>query len=260
MQICHFQCSCLGTQRVLTLLLLPPGETLAKQHCEGGSSAAGQSSLLTFPMVFFFPESKWAKVQGADRYQACIQVRLMCNKCLWVETCPGACNKPWEGERWGERWCGACRNASFYALTEKTNHMDRPCEWPAELTENRRTSHLKVPLEIGRKVVHEQHEVCETKPLKKRLSAGHLLSPAFHYEKGQDKRKGKEGKSTEYFLLYHRSPGAELVTNFIMCKKELLTFLDCLSPRFPGRTPIISKSIKSPVTSAGRLESKPRRQ
>lgn len=61
----------------------------------------------------------------------------MCNKCLWVETCPGACNKPWEGERWGERWCGACCNASFYALTEKNNHMDRPFEWPAELIDRK---------------------------------------------------------------------------------------------------------------------------
>lgn len=53
------------------LLLLFPG----KQPWERGSSPAGQSSVLSFPMAFFFPESKRAGPKcRARRYQACIQI------------------------------------------------------------------------------------------------------------------------------------------------------------------------------------------
>jgi len=41
---------------LLTLLLLFLGETPGKKHCDRGSSPAGQSSLLSFPV--YFPESK----------------------------------------------------------------------------------------------------------------------------------------------------------------------------------------------------------
>lgn len=55
-----------------------------------------------------------------------------------------------------------------------------------------------------------------------------MLTP-FHCEERQGKGKQKERKRTKYFLLSHRRSSVELVTNFKMCKKELLTFLDCFS-------------------------------
>jgi len=72
--------------------------------------------------------------------------------------------------------------------------------------------------------------------------------------------KGKEEKNTDYSLLFHKSSGAELVMNLIMCKMELLMFSDCFSPRSPVSTPVILKSIKSVVMSAERLENEQQRQ
>lgn len=131
------------------LLLLSPGKTLGKQHWERGSSPAGQSSVLSFPM--FFPESKWAGPKcRARRYQACIQISGTRVPSFGGEKPALVHAINLEREGGGEKVMWSLLQSFLLLLHWYMDHTDRPFDWPAELIENRRKSPLKMPLEVRR--------------------------------------------------------------------------------------------------------------
>lgn len=66
------------------------------------SSRPELSAQLPYGFFFSWKQTGRTKVQGTlipslhpDKWDTC-------NKLWWGETCSGACNKPWEGRRWGK--------------------------------------------------------------------------------------------------------------------------------------------------------------
>lgn len=179
----------------------------------------------------------------------------------WGETCSGACNKPWEGRRWGKGGVElAAKFPSTFLLPPilQSHICDRPFDWPAEIIEGKAL--WKCPWRSeGLWVLCKQHKVWSKASKKASLSWPSSLTSFPLW--GMTKQAEEDGGKQHWiFSLFHGSSSAELVANFLMCRKEHLIFSGCFSPQSPVPNPIIFDSPEILVTGARHLENEQQKQ